>query len=121
MKHNNKELFIPVINDIFGRNYTKDDRIVILSSEGDITKMADGEADIESRTSDFLMKIREELYLLEAQSYRDGSMAIRIAEYAFISAKQNAVWKEGRVFLKMPNYCIIYVKSTDTTPKYTKI
>ena len=34
------------------------------------------------------MKIGNEFYLLECQSYDDGSMAIRIAEYAFIVARQ---------------------------------
>lgn len=121
MKYNNKELFIPIINDTFGKNYTKADTITILPSEGDITKIISGKADIESRTSDFLMKIRDEFYLIEEQSYRDGTMAIRIAEYAFIAARQNAVWKDGRVYLKMPNYCVIYIKSSESTSEYTKI
>lgn len=40
---------------------------------------------------DFLIKIGDEVYLLESQSYDDGSMAIRIAEYAFIVGRQSAV------------------------------
>lgn len=48
-------------------------------------------------------------------------MAIKIVEYAFISAKQNAVWENGRCFLTIPHYRIIYVKSSSTTPDRTKI
>ena len=44
----------------------------------------DGSKDIEEQISDFVIKIGSEIYLLECQSYDDGSMAIRIAEYAFI-------------------------------------
>ena len=121
MKRNNTNLFIPVINDIFGRNYRMDEKITLLPSEGDLTNIAGAEADINSRTSDFLLRIQDELYLLECQSYNDGSMAIRIAEYAFISAKQNAVWENGRVILEMPNYCVIYVKNNGNTPRYTSI
>ena len=121
MKRNDTRLFIPVINEHFGRSYTENDELEVLVSEGDLTKLADGKADIHSRTSDFLIRIRDELYLIECQSYQDGSMAIRIAEYAFISAKQNAIWEKDRVILKMPNYCIVYVKNDNSTPEYTKI
>ena len=121
MKYRNINLFIPVINESFGTNYTRDDKITILSSEGDITKMADGEVDIYSRTSDFIIKIRDELYMLECQSYNDGTMAIRIAEYAFIFASRNAVWENGRVTLRMPNYRVIYVKCNTSTPVCTQI
>ena len=121
MKHNNTNLFIPVINESFGRNYRDDEIITLLPSEGDITKISEEKADIHSKTSDFLLKIQDELYLLECQSYADGSMAIRIAEYAFIAAKQNAVWEHGRVTLDLPNYRIIYIKSFSSIPEMTKI
>jgi len=123
LKHNHKELFIPIINDLFGKHYTRADDADLLPSEGYIinAESPDGNADIEGKTSDFLLKIGNDTYLLECQSYNDGSMAIRIVEYAFISAKQNAVWENGRCFLTMPHYRIIYVKSSLTTPDKTKI
>lgn len=37
----------------------------------------DGSKDIEEQISDFVIKIGSEIYLLECQSYDDGSMAIR--------------------------------------------
>ena len=67
------------------------------------------------------MKIGSEIYLLECQSYDDGSMAIRIAEYAFIVARQFAIWDIGHVVIPMPRFSIIYVKKTDKTPKSTTI
>lgn len=61
----------------------------ILPSEGYLTenKTTDGSKEIEELVSDFLSKIGNEIYLLECQSYDDESMAIRIAEYAFILIK----------------------------------
>ena len=67
------------------------------------------------------MKIGSEVYLLECQSYDDGSMAIRIAEYAFIVARQFASWDIGHAVIPMPRFSAIYVKKTDKTPKITRI
>ena len=58
---------------------------------------------------------------MECQSYDDGSMAIRIAEYAFIVARQFASWDIGHATIPMPRFSIIYVKRTKRTPKTTTI
>jgi hypothetical protein len=100
-----------------------DTKIETLPSEGYLTESetADGSKDIEEQISDFLIKIGSEIYLLECQSYDDGSMAIRIAEYAFIVARQFATWDVGKAIIPMPRFSIIYVKRTDKTPKKTTI
>ena len=123
MKMKHKRLFVPVINDVFGRDYPKDVKVDILSSEGYLTETetADGSKDIEEQISDFLIRIENEIYLLECQSYDDGSMAIRIAEYAFIVARQFAVWDIGHATIPMPRFSIIYVKRTERTPKATTV
>ena len=58
---------------------------------------------------------------MECQSYDDGSMAIRIAEYAFLVARQFAVWDIGHATIPMPRFSIIYAKKTEKTPKATTI
>ncbi len=95
----------------------------VLPSEGYLTESEspDGNREIEEQISDFLMKIGSENYLLECQSYDDGSMAIRIAEYAFLVARQFAIWDIGHAMIPMPRFSIIYVKKTDKTPKSTTI
>lgn len=123
MKMKHKRLFISVINDVFGRNYRADAKVEILPSEGYLTEneTADGSKEIKEQISDFLIKIEDEIYLLECQSYDDGSMAIRIAEYAFIVARQFATWDIGHATIPMPRFSVIYVKRTDKTPKMTTI
>jgi hypothetical protein len=123
MKSKHKRLFISVINDTFGKNYPMDTQIETLPSEGYLTESetADGSKDIEEQISDFVIKIGSDVYLLECQSYDDGSMAIRIAEYAFIVARQFATWDVGQATIPMPRFSIIYVKKTDRTPKKTTI
>ena len=123
MKSKHKRLFISVINDVFGKNYPMDTKVETLPSEGYLTESEtiDGSKEIEEQISDFLIKIGSEVYLLECQSYDDGSMAIRIAEYAFIVARQFAVWDIGHATIPMPRFSVIYIKKTDRTPKKTTI
>ena len=123
MKSKHKRLFIPVINDVFGKRYPPDTEITVLPSEGYLTEdeTADGSKKIEERISDFLLRIGDDTYLLECQSYQDDSMAIRIAEYAFIAARQSAVWDIGHASVPMPAFSIIYIKGTDRTPEKTSI
>ncbi len=123
MKIKHKRLFISVINDTFGKNYSMDAKIETLPSEGYLTESetTDGSKEIEEQISDFIIKIESEIYLLECQSYDDGSMAIRIAEYAFIVARQFATWNIGHATIPMPRFSVIYVKRTDKTPKTTLI
>lgn len=123
MKMKHKRLFISVINDIFKRDYPTDIKIEVLPSEGYLTESetADGRKEIREQISDFLIRIRDEIYLLECQSYDDGSMAIRMAEYAFIVARQFASWDIGHVDIPMPQFAVIYIKRTDMTPKTTTI
>ncbi|MEY8431505.1 hypothetical protein AALC75_13430 [Lachnospiraceae bacterium 48-42] len=123
MKSKHKRLFISVINDVFGKEYPLDTKVEVLPSEGYLTESetADGSKEIEEQISDFLIKIGSEIYLLECQSYDDGSMAIRIAEYAFIVARQFATWDIGHATIPMPRFSVIYVKRTERTPKTTKI
>ncbi len=123
MKYKHKRLFISVINDIFKKNYPMDAKVEVLPSEGYLSEdgTADGSRKIEEQVSDFVIRIGGEVYLLECQSYDDGSMAVRIAEYAFIAARQSASWDVGRAVIPMPRFSVIYVKRTDRTPETTKI
>lgn len=123
VKSKHKRLFISVINDIFGKNYPMDMEVEILPSEGYLTESGtvDGSKEIQEQISDFVIKIGSEIYLLECQSYNDGSMAIRIAEYAFIVARQFASWDIGHATIPMPRFSVIYIKRTEKTPKTTTI
>ncbi len=123
MKMKHKRLFISVINDVFKKNYPTDMNVEVLPSEGYLTEneTPDGSKEVEEQISDFLIRIGSDVYLLECQSYDDGSMAIRIAEYAFIVARQFATWDIGHATIPMPRFSVIYVKRTDRTPKTTTI
>ena len=119
MKSKHKRLFITVINDIFGKNYPMDIQMDVLPSEGYLSgnETEKGSHEIEEKVSDFLIKIEDQVYLLECQSYDDDSMALRIAEYAFIAARQSADWGIGYASIPIPKFSVIYIKRTDKTPR----
>lgn len=66
-------------------------------------------------------QIGNDVFLLECQSYDDDSMAIRIAEYAFITAKKFSKWSIGEAIIPMPHFSVIYVKRGSKTPEQTNI
>lgn len=123
MKTKHREFFIPLINEIYGTHFSADDDIELLSSEGYLLNDITGEDEkLERRESDFLMRIGGRTFLIECQTYEDGTMEIRIAEYAFLSARNSAIKDEdGYVHFKLPEFTVLYVKSSDSTPTHTKI
>ena len=123
LKCNHSKLFIPLINLIFGKDYGIDEPLELISTDEHITSKFGKEKkySIDTRISDFILKIRNDHFLLECQSYNDGSMAIRIAEYTFLSARHTATNENGRWIINMPNYSVIYIKSNSNTPKKTEI
>ena len=98
MKSKHKRMFISVINDTFGKNYSMDVKVETLPSEGYLTESetTDGSKDIKEQISDFVIKIGKEVYLLECQSYDDGSMAIRIADYSHAGIFDYLYQKNGK-------------------------
>ena len=123
MKTKHKRLFISVINETFGKDYPMDSKVSVLPSEGFLTEneTVDGSREIEEQVSDFLIRIENGVYLLECQSYDDDSMAVRIAEYAFIAARQSASWDSGHAVIPMPQFAVIYIKRTERTPEKTVV
>ena len=123
LKSNHTRLFIPLINDRFNKDYSMNEAFELLPTDEYITEYSEekDKPKIEKRITDFIIKIRGDKYLLECQSYNDGSMALRIAEYTFLTAKQNAVIDNGKLNITMPYYSVIYIRSNAATPKQTKI
>ena len=122
LKLRHKRLFISCINEAFNKDYSLSADVEVLPSEGFIVNSLDSnEEKLEERDNDFIIRIEKDYYLIECQSYDDGDMALRIAEYSFLAARQNAVWNQGHVVMSFPHYSVIYLKSSKRTPKTTTI
>ena len=116
-------LFIPVINDIFGKDYPLDTPVIALSESGVLSdgQTADGEEQVRERVTDSAIRVGDESYILECQSYADGSLVIRIIEYAFVSALRSAEQSPDRIRLEFPHFAVIYVKHVPSGPAEAEV
>jgi hypothetical protein len=123
LKEKHGRLFIPVINEAFGKNYPMNAEISAMSTDMFFTETdtKDGRKKLERRESDSVLKIENEYYVMECQSYDDDSMALRIAEYTFLVARDNAEYDIGRATIVFPRFAVIYIKRSGKTPKKTTI
>ena len=124
MKHSHKRLFISLINETFGKNYPiSSDIIEVLPSEGILLSgnPESYEKQIAERDNDFLICIKGDYYLIESQVYDDDTMALRIAEYTFLAARQHANVSQAEVILNIPHFTVLYIKNTSETPRATTV
>ncbi len=122
IKTKHKRLLIGIINDCFQKDYPMNAAIELLPARNQLVKEnSEGQAGIEDRESDVVLKIENDYYLMEVQAYDDENMAIRIAEYIFLTARDNAIGDEGKVTLNMPHFTVIYIKPSKDTPRNTSI
>lgn len=67
--------------------------------------------------TDSLIRIRDTVYHIDCQSINDTTMAIRMFEYDFMIAVENAVAsKDGVYNVTIPKSCVLYVRSNKHTP-----
>ncbi|MCD8090397.1 MAG: hypothetical protein LUD81_07230, partial [Clostridiales bacterium] len=77
-----KPLVLPVLNEIFGENYTGNEEIVYSQNEHFLNKQ-NGEEEKRITDSSFtVIGEKTKKYLFECQSTSDDSMLVRIFEYA---------------------------------------
>lgn len=120
----NPKLLIPVINEVFGTHYSMTEKVRLLSGEHHIlqdseTEESDG---LEERITDSCICIENRLYHLECQSNPDGTMILRMVEYDFFIALEQAGKSEDGVYkMDFPASAVLYLRHNDSTPEYLKM
>ena len=110
-------LLIPVINEIFHKEYKEDAEIIKLENEIFLRKQDGYE---EKRITDAVMQIQEDMeqrrrsYHIECQSTKDTSMIIRMYEYDSQIALKDREWDGKKLKAKFPYSAVIYLRSDDT-------
>ena len=103
-------LAVPLINEVFHTSYPQDVPIIQLRNEH---WQENGEI-----ITDSCLKIGDKLYHIECQSTDDTTMAIRMIEYDFSIAVENA-HKQGRRYrMDFPRSCVLYLRSGNNTPDF---
>ena len=106
-------LAVPLINEVFHTSYPENVPIVQLRNEH---QQENGEI-----ITDSCLKIAGKLYHIECQSVDDTTMAIRMIEYDFSIAIENAQ-KQGRKYrMDFPKSCVLYLRSGKNTPGFLEI
>lgn len=100
-------LLIPLINEVFHRNYPKNERIELMKNE----HMTESGKII----SDSHFRIRDSRYHIECQSRPDGTIAIRMLEYDIAIALSHARQVGTNFYVKFPQSCVLYLRHNSNT------
>lgn len=106
-------LAVPLINEVFHTSYPENVPIVQLRNEH---QQENGEI-----ITDSCLKIAGKLYHIECQSVDDTTMAIRMIEYDFSIAIENAQKQGRRYRIDFPKSCVLYLRSGNNTPDFLEI
>ena len=113
MVHKTPKLLIPLINEVFGRRYEIDVPIVQFNEEH--------EGPLGTHISDSVFRIEDMVYHLECQSTHDASMVVRMIEYDFSIALQEALEQGAPYRMKFPSSCVLLLRHTSETPDYLEM
>lgn len=103
-------LAVPLINEVFHTSYPEDVKITQLRNEH---QQKDGEI-----ITDSCLLIGKKMYHIECQSTDDTTMAIRMIEYDFAIAVENAEKQGRRYRIEFPKSCVLFLRSSGNTPDY---
>ena len=103
-------LAVPLINEVFHTSYPEDVKITQLRNEH---QQKDGEI-----ITDSCLLIGKKMYHIECQSTDDTTMAIRMIEYDFAIAVENAEKQGRRYRIEFPRSCVLFLRNSGNTPGY---
>ena len=111
-------LIIPVVNEVFKKQYHENEKVTILNNEFYIT-MKDGKQ--RERITDSNFVIGNTCYHFECQSTPDGTIMIRVFEYGSRIAIRDSVLSENVLTVRFPNTAVLYLRQTKNTPDHMDI
>lgn len=100
-------LLIALINLSFGTDYPKNAEILPLHEEH---HHKSGQIN-----TDCYLRIGKMMYHIECQTNPDGTMALRMVEYDFMIALEEA-WTRKADTLRLPSSCVVYLRHHKNTP-----
>lgn len=112
-----KKLVIPVINEVFGENYTGDEDVVFRQNEH-FKNQQDGMLEKIITDSSFqIVGKTTKKYLFECQSTEDNSMLIRIFEYATqIALEDDRSLVANKLIVTIPHSALLLLRSSKNSP-----
>lgn len=106
--HRRPSLMIPFINEAFGRSYPADSEIVRFSDEHESLRG--------TVIDDSVFRLHNKIYHVECQSTADANMVIRMVEYDFAIALEQALANGAPYEMEFPSSCVLFLRHTSHTP-----
>lgn len=101
-------------DEVFHRDYKMTEKIELWAGEHHI--LAGNQEKLDKRITDSTIYIGENIYHLECQSNPDGSMVLRMVEYDFHIALENAMEVEMGYEVRFPESAVLYLRHNENTP-----
>ena len=114
-------LIIPVINEVFGEQYSGREKIIFSPNEHFLNQQGGNE---EKRITDTSFKIEGKVtkkYHLECQSNIDNSMLVRFFEYDTQIALDEGMMKGNVLTVTLPHSAVLFLRHHALTPDTLKI
>jgi hypothetical protein len=108
MVHKTPKLVIPLINEVFGRSYAHDERVVHFSNEHETRRG--------SKIDDTVFRLGDKIYHIECQSTPDTDMVVRMIEYDFSIALERALSGGAPYRMEFPASCVLFLRHNERTP-----
>lgn len=108
MVHKTPQLIVPFINEAFGREYPADTPVIQFSNEHEELRG--------SLIDDSVFRLQDKIYHVECQSTNDSSMVIRMIEYDFAIALEQALAAGQPYEIDFPSSCVLFLRHSDKTP-----
>ena len=117
------QLLIPVINEVFGKHYSGNERIIFRPNEHFINQQDGME---QKRITDSSFSIisndnSENKFILECQSTDDDTLLIRIFEYITQEALDSGTITNYQLSVTIPHAAILFLRSKNYTPNSMNI
>lgn len=114
-------LIVPVINEVFGENYSGEEEIVF-SKESHFLNKQDGKTDERITDTSFAIVGKEsKKYHLECQSSADSSMLVRFFEYDTQIALDEGNISDHILTVTFPHSAVLFLRCNASTPDRMKI
>ena len=106
--HKEPRLIVPFINEAFGRRYPDDATVIQFNSEH--------ETERGTIIDDSVFRVEDKIYHIECQSTPEANMIIRMIEYDFSIALEQALVAGAPYRLEFPASCVLFLRHTSRTP-----
>ena len=108
MVHKTPQLIVPFVNEAFGRSYPSNTPVIQFSNEHEGLRG--------TNIDDSVFRLGNKMYHVECQSTPDSNMVVRMIEYDFAIALEQALAAGEPYEMDFPSSCVLFLRHTATTP-----